>query len=215
MKFAAVTALAIALPVALSAGATVNFDDQEIGNVPTGWTATMTGQGTPQWTVEDDASAPSAPKVLKQSGTAAFPLCVKDDTSLADGFLELKFKPLTGEEDQAAGIVWRYSDPKNYYIMRANALEDNVVLYKVEKGKRSSLNIVGRAKGYGVDVVVPNGQWQNLRVEFTGDLFTVILEGTELFQVKDQTFTEAGKVGLWTKADSVILFDDFRYGAID
>jgi len=190
----------------------VGFDDQKPGTVPAGWTVAMTGKGSPQWTVEKDDTAPSAPMVLKQSGTASFPLCVKDDTSLTDGFAEVKFKPLTGKEDQAAGIVWRYQDPKNYYITRANALENNVTLYKVEKGKRSSLDIVGRVGGYGVKQPVANGKWQTLRVEFIGDLFTVSLDGKKLFQVKDKTFTKAGKVGLWTKADSVTLFDDFTYG---
>lgn len=190
----------------------VGFDDQKPGTSPAGWTVTMTGKGAPQWTVEEDKTAPSAPMVLKQSGTASFPLCVKDDTSLKDGFAEVKFKPLTGKEDQAAGVVWRYRDPKNYYIVRANALEDNVVLYKVEKGKRSSLEIVGRKEGYGVEQKVENGKWQTLRVEFVGPRFSVLLDGKKLFQVRDKTFTEAGKVGLWTKADSVTLFDDFTYG---
>jgi len=215
MKSVFCSALAIALPVTMLAGGSTGFDDQEIGGAPAGWTVAMTGKGSPQWTVENEAKAPSGDKVLKQSGTASYPLCVKDDTSLTDGFVEVYFKPLTGKKDQAAGIVWRYRDPNNYYIVRANALEDNVVLYKVEKGKRSSLNIVGRKEGYGVDAEVPNGQWQVLRVEIAGDLFTVSLEGKELFQVKDQTFAGAGKVGLWTKADSVTLFDDFSYGAKD
>ena len=190
----------------------VGFDDQKPGTAPTGWTVAMTGKGSPQWTVEKDKTAPSAPMVLKQSGTASFPLCVKDDTSLTDGFAEVKFKPLTGKKDQAAGIVWRYHDPNNYYIVRANALEDNVVLYKLEKGKRSSLDIVGRKGGYGLKANVANGKWQALRVEFVGDLFTVFLDGKKLFQVEDKTFSRAGKVGLWTKADSVTLFDDFTYG---
>lgn len=215
MKSVICSALAIALPITMLAGGSTGFDDQEVGAAPAGWTVAMTGKGSPQWTVENEATAPSAAKALKQSGTASYPLCVKDDTSLTDGFVEVYFKPLTGKKDQAAGIVWRYRDPNNYYIVRANALEDNVVLYKVEKGKRSSLNIVGREKGYGVDAEVPNGQWQVLRVEISGDLFTVLLEGKELFKVKDQTFESAGKVGLWTKADSVTMFDDFSYGVID
>ena len=190
----------------------IGFDDQKPGAVPAGWTVTMTGKGAPSWTVEKDETAPSAPMVLKQSGTASFPIYVKDDTSLTNGFAEVKFKPLTGEEDQAAGIVWRYDDPNNYYVVRANALENNVVLYKVEKGKRSSLDIVGRDGGYGLKTKVANGKWQSLRVEFVGDRFTVFLDGKKLFQVKDGTFKAAGQVGLWTKADSVTLFDDFTFG---
>jgi hypothetical protein len=190
----------------------VGFDDQKAGGVPDGWTATLTGKGKSVWTVEKDDTAPSAPMVLKQSGTASFPLCVKNDTSLKNGYVEVKFKPLTGKVDQAAGIVWRYRDAQNYYVVRANALEDNVVLYKMEKGKRSSLEIVGRKGGYGVKQEVAQGKWQTLRVEFVEETFAVSLDGKELFRVKDATFPQAGKVGVWTKADSVTLFDDFTYG---
>ena len=95
---------------------------------------------------------------------------------------------------------------------RANALEGNVVLYKTVGGKRSSLDIVGRKGGYGVKASVAPKQWHTLRVEFSGDTFTVKWNGKELFQVKDATFTDAGKVGLWTKADSVTVFDDFNFG---
>lgn len=210
-------ALAFFINLTLSAQAAwkTGFDDQNTGAAPDGWTVTMTGQGTPEWMVVTDATAPSAPNGLKQSGTAAYPICVNEEVVLKDGFVEVHFKSLSGEKDQAAGIVWRYLDSSNYYIVRANALEDNVVLYKVEKGKRSALDIVGREGGYGVDVPVPLGQWQVLRIEFADDLFTVLLDGTELFQVSDQTFSEAGKIGLWTKADSVTLFDDVRCGSKD
>lgn len=191
---------------------TVGFDDQKVGSVPDGWTAGLTGKGKPVWAVVKDPTAPSQPMAFKQSGTASFPLCVKNDTSLTDGYAEVKFKPLSGKEDQAAGIVWRFKDMQNYYVVRANALEDNVVLYKMEKGKRSSLEIVGRKGGYGVKQKVENGKWQTLRVEFVGDTFAVSLDGKPLFQVKDTTFSQAGKVGLWTKADSITLFDNFTYG---
>ncbi len=190
----------------------VGFDDQKAGKAPQGWTAGLTGKGTAVWSVEKDSTAPSPAMVLKQSGTASFPLCVKKDTALTDGYAQVAFKPLTGKIDQAAGIIWRFKDENNYYVVRANALEDNVVLYKVEKGKRSSLEIVGRKAGYGVSQAVANGKWQTLRVEFVGDTFAVSLNGKEIFRVKDETFTQAGKVGLWTKADSVTLFDNFTYG---
>ncbi len=130
-----------------------------------------------------------------------------------DGFVEVKFKPVSGKEDQAGGVIWRCKDKDNYYIARANAAEDNVVLYKTVNGKRSSLDIVGRKGGYGVKGKVASGQWHTLRVEFAGDKFTVTFNGKKLFDVEDTTFTEAGKVGLWTKADSVTLFDDFTYGS--
>ncbi len=124
----------------------------------------------------------------------------------------MRFKPVSGKEDQAGGLVFRFVDPDNYYVVRANALEDNVVLYKTVAAKRSSLPVKGRTFGYGVDVDVPSGKWSTLRVEFKGHLFTVFLNGKRLFEVEDDTFKEAGAVGLWTKADSVTLFDDFRYG---
>ncbi len=191
---------------------TVNFDDLKTGAPPPGWTAAMTGKGSPKWEVVADNSAPSKPNVLKQSGEATYPVCIKDDTSLKDGFVEVKFKPVSGKEDQAGGLIWRAKDADNYYIARANALEDNVVLYKTVNGKRSSLEIVGRKAGYGVKERVASGRWHTLRVEFAGGKFTVIFDGRKMFDVEDTTFPDAGKVGVWTKADSVTLFDDFSYG---
>lgn len=190
----------------------VTFDDAPVGAPPTGWTLTKTGKGSPVWRVEADASAPSQPNVLKQSGEATYPLALFDATNLRDGFVEVKFKPVSGREDQAGGVVWRADNADNYYICRANALENNVVLYKTEKGKRSSLDIVGRSGGYGTKTEVARNQWHTLRVEFAGKRFKVFFDGKPLFEVEDSTFTEAGKVGLWTKADSVTLFDDFAFG---
>lgn len=187
-----------------------NFDKS--AGAPGGWTATLTGKGQPRWTVEKDATAPSQPNVLKQAGEADYPLLFRDGTNPRDGFVEVKFKAVSGKEDQAAGVVWRAKDKDNYYICRANALEGNVVLYKTEKGKRSSLEIVGRKGGYGVKTPVSPRQWHTLRVDFAGNSFTVKLDGKELFKVEDATFKEAGMVGLWTKADSVTLFDDFHSG---
>jgi hypothetical protein len=192
---------------------TVNFDDEAIGAPPRGWTMTMTGRGDPKWTVEKDQTAPSRSNVLKQSGKATYPLALKDGTSIRDGFVEVKFKAIAGAEDRAAGLVWRASDASNYYIVRANALEDNVVLYKTVDGVRSALDIVGRKGGYGVSVPVPAGQWHTLRVEFAGTRFSVTFNGRPQFEVEDSTFTAAGRIGLWTKADSVTAFDQFSYDA--
>src|SRR5438128_1350449 len=122
------TANTLALLAAAAAGMfaqTVSFDDLKTGEPPAGWTATKTGSGEAKWTVEQDTSAPSKPNVLKQSGQATYPVCLKDDTSLKDGFVEVKFKPISGKEDQAGGLIWRAKDSNNYYIARANALEDN------------------------------------------------------------------------------------------
>ncbi len=213
MKTLSLTIMAMTMATGLAIAETVNFDDMKVGGPPPGWTATQTGNGSAKWSVEKDDSAPRKPNVLKQSGTATFPVCIKNDTDLKDGFVEVKFKPVSGKEDQAGGVIWRARDANNYYIFRANANENNAVLYKTVNGKRSPLDIVGRKGGYGVKETVASGQWHTLRVEFAGNRFKAYYDGKHLFDVEDTTFTEAGKVGVWTKADSVTLFDDFTYGS--
>lgn len=191
---------------------TLNFDIAAAGTAPDGWMLTKTGKGESKWTVEAEPTAPSKPNVLKQSGRATYPVALKRDTSIRDGFVEVKFKALAGSEDRAAGIVWRAKDADNYYVVRANALEDNVVLYKTIKGVRTSLEIVGRKGGYGVNTSVSSGQWHVLRCDFAGSRFKVTYDGQAIFEVEDATMTDAGMIGLWTKADSVTLFDDLAYG---
>jgi 3-keto-disaccharide hydrolase len=190
-----------------------SFADDAVGATPKGWTATMTGSGKPKWTVEEDVTALSASKVVKQSGRATYPLLLKDGTSLKDGFVEIRFKAISGSEDRAGGIVWRAKDANNYYVVRANALENNVVLYKTVGGKRSSLDVVGQKGGYGVKLPVPAGQWNKFRVEFAGSRFKVVFNDQAAFEVDDRTFSDAGQIGLWTKADSVTAFDGVSYGA--
>ncbi len=186
------------------AGATVNFDDAKLGEAPAGWTATKTGKGEPKWTVEKDDSAPSKPNVLKQSGEATYPVCIKNEPSLKDGFAEVKFKSVSGKEDQAGGVIWRAQDADNYYIARANALEDNVTIYHTIEGRRVSFK--------NVDHRVKSGEWHTLRVDFQGNRFTVTFDGEKVIEATDDSFADAGRVGVWTKADSVTLFDDFTYG---
>jgi hypothetical protein len=182
------------------------------GPLPSGWKTGVTGMGEAKWEVVRDDSSVSAPYVLKQSGEATFCWAAKTEVRIKDGFVEVKFKPLSGKEDQAGGILFRFQDANNYYVVRGNALENNVVLYKTVKGKRSSLSVKGRTFGYGVDAKVASGKWNTLRVDFAGKLFTVALNGTKLFEVEDETFADPGGVGVWTKADSVTIFDDFTYG---
>ena len=204
-----VLVLAASLPVLAQA---VSFDADPAGAAPKGWTLTMTGRGAPKWTVERDDTAPSKGQVLKQSGAATFPLALKDGTNIKDGFVEVKFKPISGSEDRAGGLVWRAKDANNYYVVRANALEDNVLLYKTVNGARNSLGIVGRKGGYGVNTAVPANQWHALRVEFAGTRFKVSFNDEVLFEVEDATFAEPGMVGLWTKADSVTAFNASNFG---
>src|SRR5260221_5106986 len=181
------------------------FDKFKTGAPPPGWTATKTGSGTAKWTIEQDDSAPSKPNVLKQSGQATYPVCIKDDTSIKDGFVEVKFKPISGKEDQAGGLIWRARDSNNYYIARANALEDNVTIYHTINGRRTEKK--------RTNMKVASNQWHTLRVDFHDNHFTVTLDGKKAIDWDDNTFKDAGKVGVWTKADSVTLFDDFTYGA--
>lgn len=213
MSVALLGAAALVLMAEGSAMAeTVNFDNAATGAAPDGWTLTMTGRGQPKWTIEAEPTAPSKPNVLKQSGQATFPLALKNGTRIQDGFIEVRFKAIAGSEDRAAGLVWRAKDANNYYVVRANALEDNVVLYKTIKGVRSALDIVGRKGGYGVKVSVPSGQWHTLRCEFAGTRFKVTYDGKPMFEVEDASIRDAGMIGLWTKADSVTVFDDLTYG---
>ncbi|HVM51384.1 MAG TPA: hypothetical protein VMU04_25360 [Candidatus Acidoferrum sp.] len=191
---------------------TVDFSQFAPGKLPADWLGTQTGKGEANWSIEKDTDAPGTPCVLKQSGEAAFPVCIKQDADLKDGFVQTQFKPVAGKEDRAGGVIWRAKDTDNYYVCRANALEDNVVLYKTVGGKRSVLEIVGRKGGYGVKEPVSSGQWHTLRVDFKDAHFSVTFDGKHLFDVEDGTFPDAGKVGVWTKADSITLFKDFSYG---
>jgi hypothetical protein len=195
-----------------------NFDKDETGKLPANFHGALTGRGTAGvWEVKADSSAPSQPNVFAQTSTDKtsyrFPLAIADEGSFRDLDLSVKFKPISGGVDQAAGLVWRLRDANNYYIVRANALENNVVLYKVENGKRTDLPLKGEGRTYGKKSTVPGGQWSELRVVVTGNLFEAFLNGQKLYEVEDSTFTEAGKIGLWTKADSVTYFDDLRVTA--
>src|SRR5438105_12999072 len=107
MKTLSLTIMAMTTATGLAVAETVNFDDMKTGAPPPGWTATQTGKGSAKWTVEKDDSAPSKPNVLKQSGQATFPVCLKNDTNIKDGFVEVRFKPISGKEDQAGGLIWR------------------------------------------------------------------------------------------------------------
>ena len=196
--------------MAAASAETVTFNADTTGAPPAGWTLTKTGRGEPKWTVEADASAPSKGKILKQSGKATYPLALKTGSAIKDGAVEVMFKALGGKEDRAAGLVWRAKDANNYYVVRANALEDNVVLYKTVNGNRSELNTI-KGDTYGLKVPVPPNQWHTMRVEFAGPRFKVVYNGRVLFEVDDATFKDAGMVGLWTKADSVTSFDGFTH----
>lgn len=151
------------------------------------------------WTARAEAGAPSAPNALCQTGTATFPTLTLSETIYADVTIATQFKPIAGREDRAAGLIARVQDRDNYYTLRANALENNVNLYKYVGGKRDVIK-EGRA-------TVPSGRWQELRLVVAGNRLQGYLDGQLAVEATDDTFS-AGKVGLWTKADSQTCFDD-------
>jgi FtsP/CotA-like multicopper oxidase with cupredoxin domain len=204
MKIRSVLCVAAGCLSASAMADTISFGADVVGQPPAGWHCGTTGRGTPRWTVEVDASAPTG-KVLRQSGSATFPWCVKGDASLADGWVETRFKPLSGKEDQAGGVVWRWKDGDNYYVARANALENNVSLYYTARGIRKTLKYV--------DAPVSAGHWHTLRVDFAGTAISVSLDGKRYIDFADDHIAGSGAVGVWTKADSVTAFSDFAYRA--
>jgi hypothetical protein len=181
----------------------------------------MTHAGAPpDWEIVRDESAPSPPNVLAQlsrdTTAGRFPLAIWERAMVQDGDVSIAFKAVDGSIDQAAGIVWRYRDPDNYYIVRANALENNVVFYRVENAVRTSIAPKGLpSRSYGVKHTIPSGRWNNLKVSFGGAKIAVFFNQEQLFEAEDTTFSKPGKVGLWTKADSVIYFDDFTVASKD
>jgi hypothetical protein len=209
MLFMALAAFA-ATVVVHGASRKIDFSDDAVGQPPRGFEFGYTAKaGAPgKWIVEAEGANKYLAQVDADSTRARFPVAVVSDISAADIDVSVRFRPISGRVDQAGGLVWRYRDQDNYYIVRANALEDNVVLYKVEKGTRTDLPVKGEGRTYGKKTEVPAKQWSTLRVVANGRLFEVYFNGTKLYDVEDTTFTQPGKVGVWTKADSVTQFDD-------
>lgn len=203
----AVLMLAVACVAAAGSSMVVNFDDTPAGSLPKGWESGVTGSGAPKWAVMKAEDAPSKPNVLAQTGEGTYPFCVDRSASLENGFVEVKFKPVTGQEDQAGGLVWRFRDRDNYYVARANALEDNVTIYRTVKGRRGTFK--------NISMKVAGGTWHTLRVDFKGSHFVVTFDGQKALDAYDTTFSGPGAVGVWTKADSVTYFDDFAYGSLE
>jgi len=194
----------------------INFDRDSVGKTPLGWTVAMTNRGAaPRWEIRLDPSAPTQPYVLAQLSTDPrqdrFPLAILDKVSLRDGDISVRIKPVSGREDQAGGLVFRYRDEKNYYLVRANALEDNVELCKVANGQRIPIMPLGvRASVPGVKHDIRSNEWHILKVSVRGKRFQVYVNHRRILLAEDSTYGGSGKVGLWTAADSVTYFDDFR-----
>jgi hypothetical protein len=207
-KYVFVAALACLTTVSVGGqSATINFDRDESGKAPKGFSFALTGQGKPGvWVVRKDDAAHG--NVLVQTDADAtdyrFPVAIYDDSSATDVNLSVQFKALSGKGDQGAGLVWRYRDQNNYYVTRCNALEDNCTIYHVVNGRRQAFQ--------NKPVKVASNVWHALKLAAAGDHFVVTYDGSVVLDARDQTFKQAGKVGLWTKADSVIAFDDFTIG---
>ena len=181
----------------------IAIDKMTPGAAPTDFEFARTGRGGPaQWTVTSDTSA-AVGLAIEQVSTDMtdyrFPLAIYQPVLAGNVDVTLRFKAVAGKVDQAGGIAVRLSDPDNYYVARANALEDNVRFYRVVKGQRSQIE--------GANTKVTANEWHQLGLRAEGPRFTITFDGKELFTATDRTIASAGKVALWTKADSVTRFD--------
>jgi len=201
-------AFLVSLQLFASTGTVVTFDQCPLGIAPPGWTVAMTNHGAPpRWEVRQDQSAPTLPYVLAQVSEDPtddrFPLAILDGMSLRDGEISVRIKPLSGREDQGGGIVWRYRDENNYYLVRANATNNTVGVFRVQHGRRVAIQP-------GVKHDIPANSWSILKVVALGNRYQIYVDHRRIMEGVDSVFTGAGKVGLCTVADSVMYFDDFR-----
>jgi len=197
-----------------------DFEKDGSNTPPAGFTEALTGGGGPAvWRVQEVDDAPSGKKIVAQLSddrtNARYPHLVRDDFKARDIDLSVRFKTISGQVDASGGLVFRYLDKNNFYVVRANALEDNVVAYKTENGRRSNIGVKGKGNAYGVKADVPHRQWNTLRIIMKGSFMGIFMNGRKLFEVENDTFSEAGKVGLWTKADAITQFDDLRITSLD
>jgi len=191
-----------------SSGKVINFDTYPVGQAPPGWSIAMTNRGgPPRWEVRRDQSAATQPYVMAQVSTDptnnCSPLAILDGVVLRDGEVSVRLKPVAGSGDRGGGVVWRYRDENNYYVARADALEKDVAVYKVENGRRTQLIA-------GVKHEILSNGWYILKITARGNRFQVYVDHRRILQGFDNTFSGPGRVGLWTGADSVTYFDDFR-----
>jgi len=202
---AVVVLSSVAVLAAADKALSIQFKKDDVGKLPAGWKADKTGKGDGSvWKVVADETAPSKSGfALAQTAEGPgdlFNLCVVEAGTFKDVDVMVAFKAVRGKKDQGGGIVWRYKDANNYYIARMNPLEDNYRVYKVVEGKRTQLQTKEGLK-------VPAGEWHDLKIKMKGDRIECFLDGKKELDTKDGTFADAGKIGLWTKADAVTSFD--------
>ena len=204
---AVLLAFAVSLPAVfcqLTPPTTFNFDSESAGSAPAGFTSYATGGGRAgKWVVTEMGDAPSGKRAVVQTDAdptdARYPVLIADSGEYADLDVSVKAKALSGKVDQGMGLVFRFRDPRSYYVVRANALEDNFRLYRMVNGKRLQFA--------GGNVKVSSGQWHNIRLVAKGDHITCWFDGKQVIDTHDKTYT-TGRIGLWTKADSGTAFDD-------
>jgi hypothetical protein len=196
--------------VAQMTNTTIETEKMDLGKAPSDFDFGRTGQGTPgKWVVIADATATAGRAIEQSSGDKTdyrFPLAIYRAVSAKNVEVSLRFKPVEGKVDRAGGIAIRVADPDNYYVVRANALEDNVRLYKVVKGRRIQIA--------GANLKVSAGEWHSLGLKAQDDNFIVTFDGKELYRAADNTLPASGKIALWTKSDSITRFDRIEINAV-
>ena len=198
----------VGLELMAANGRVIDFDALPVGAMPPGWSVAMAHNGRPaQWEVRKDRTAPTQPYVLAQVSSDPagdrFPLAILDGVTLRDGDVSVRIKPVGGHDDQAGGVVWRYRDPSNYYVVRANAADKTVAVFRVQNGQSPALLASAKHE-------VAANAWSILKISARGPRFQVYVDHRRVLEGHDNAFTGAGRVGLCTVAESEVYFDDFR-----
>ena len=201
-----------------AAGSIINFDHTTVGKTPPEWSVPAIHGVAPRWEVRKDPSAPTSPYVLAQVTAnphqEEFALAILNSMSLRDGDVSVRLKPVSGHEDQGGGLVFRYRDERNYYLVRADSHDGEIAVYKVENGRCSPIRARGASSSeFGVKHNIQPNAWSILKVTMRGNRFQVYVNHRRLLQADDSSFSGPGKVGLVTVADSVTYFNDFRVNA--
>ncbi len=186
---------------------TITFDDTEAGKMPAGWSNHFTGKGAlGKWEIRRDHGNKVLAQVSEKNFGSHFNLAVWDESNARDVEISVRFKGVAGEEDQGGGPVWRFQDTDNYYIARANPLENNFRVYKIVEGNRRKMA--------SANINIPTGEWHTIAIRMAGDHIACSYDGKKYLDLHDDTFKESGKIGLWSKADAVTYFDDVQFSVL-
>ncbi len=184
------------------------FENYPVGKTPAGWSEALTGRGKPcHWEIVNDHGNHVLAQVSSETPDYRFNLITNNLLRYKNVEISVRFKGVKGRGDQGGGPVWRYRDANNYYVVRANPLENNFRLYKVVNGNRYML----KSASFRID----SGKWYTLKVTMQGNRIRCYFDGKLKLETTDNTFPQAGKVGLWTKSDAVTWFDELRITRLD